>query len=395
MKITSVDIMALHPREGAFFRPVVCRVNTDEGIYGYGEAAISYGKGSPAAFGMVKDLAPMVIGMDPLDHEVIWDKMYRSNATFWGLNGGPIVFAGIAAIDVALWDIKGKYYNQPLYKLLGGKKRESLRCYASQLQMGWNASRQKPQTTPADYAEVSKIAVADGYNCIKTDFFQVKPEGGFYVPEQQTRLLPPWQLAIVEERIAATREAVGRNVDIIIENHSNTDAQSAIQIARMAEKYNIFYFEEPNTPTPKMTKYISENIKIPLASGERIYTRWQYAPYFENCSLQVIQPDIGNCGGITEVKKICDMAYTYDVGVQIHVCSSPILKAASLHLEAVIPNFVIHEHHVVNINEVCRELCVHDYQPVNGCYSTPELPGIGNELSDFALSTADIVTVER
>jgi L-alanine-DL-glutamate epimerase-like enolase superfamily enzyme len=393
MKIKSVDIMALHPREGAFFRPVICRVNTDDGLYGYGEAAISYGKGSPAAFGMVKDLAPMVIGMDPLDTEVIWDKLYRSNATFWGQNGGPIVFAGIAAIDVALWDIKGKYFNQPVYKLLGGKKRDKLRCYASQLQMGWNRYVQKPQTAAADYAEVAKIAVADGYNCVKADFFQVKPEGGFYETEQQTRLLPPWQLAVIEERIAATREAVGPNVDIIIENHSNTDAQSAIQIARMAEKYNIFYYEEPNTPTPKLTKYISENINMPLASGERIYSRWQYAPYFENCSLQVIQPDLGNCGGITEVKKICDMAYTFDVGVQIHVCSSPILKAAALHLEAVIPNFLIHEHHVVSINEVNRELCVHDYQPVGGYYSTPELPGIGNELSEFALSTADIVTV--
>jgi L-alanine-DL-glutamate epimerase-like enolase superfamily enzyme len=341
---------------------------------------------------MVKDLAPLAIGMDPLDHEVIWDKLYKS--TFWGQNGGPIVFAGIAAIDVALWDIKGKYFNQPLYKLLGGKKRDSLRCYASQLQMGWNSVQQKPQTAAADYAEVSKIAVAEGYNCIKADFFQVKPDGGFYVSEQQTRLQPPWQLAIIEERIAATREAVGSNVDIIIENHSNTDAQSAIQIARMAEKYNIFYFEEPNTPTPKITKYISENIQIPLASGERIYSRWQYAPYFENCSLQVIQPDIGNCGGITEVKKICDMAYVYDVGVQVHVCSSPILKAATLHLEAAIPNFLIHEHHVVSINEVNKELCIYDYQPVNGYYNIPELPGIGNELSDFALSTADIVTIK-
>ena len=393
MKITSVDIMALHPREGAFFRPIICRVNTDEGVYGYGEAAISYGKGAPAAFGMIKDLAPMILGMDPLDHEVIWDKLYRSNATFWAQNGGPIIFSGISALDVALWDIKGKYYNQPLYKLLGGRKRDRLRCYASQLQMGWNAVRQKPQTTPDDYAEASKIAVAEGYTCIKTDFFQVKPDGGFYVSEEQTRLLPPWQLGIVEDRISATRDAVGPNVDIIIENHSNTDAQSAVQIARMAEKYNIFYFEEPNTPTPKMTKYIADNINIPLASGERIYSRWQYAPYFENCSLQVIQPDIGNCGGITEVKKICDMAHVYDVGVQIHVCSSPILKAAALHLEAVIPNFVIHEHHVVSINEVNRELCLYDYQPVDGYYSIPELPGIGNELSEFALRTADIVTV--
>ena len=193
MKITSIDVMALHPREGAHFRPIVCRVNTDDGLYGYGEAAISYGKGAPAAFGMVKDLAPMILGMDPLDHEVIWDKLYRSNATFWGQNGGPIVFAGIAALDVALWDIKGKFFNQPLYKLLGGKKRDKLRAYASQLQMGWNSKVQRPQTTAADYAQTAKIAVAEGYTCIKADFFQVKPEGGFYVFEEQTT--PPTALA--------------------------------------------------------------------------------------------------------------------------------------------------------------------------------------------------------
>ena len=129
MKITSVDVIALHPSNKSMDRPVICRVNTDEGIYGYGEAAIAYGRGSPAAFGMVRDLAPLVIGMDALDNEVIWDKLYKT--TFWGQNGGPIVNAGIAAIDIALWDIKGKYFNQPVYKLLGSKRRDKLRIRQS------------------------------------------------------------------------------------------------------------------------------------------------------------------------------------------------------------------------------------------------------------------------
>lgn len=391
MKITSVDVISLHPAKD---RPIICRINTDEGIYGYGEASVMYGKGSPAAVGMIKDLAPLIIGMDPLDNEVIWDKLHRT--IFWGLNGGPIIFAGIAAIDIALWDIKGKFYNQPVYKLLGGKKRDKLRCYASQLQFGWGPEMtpNTPQFKPEDYAAMSKKAVAEGYNAIKIDFFTFTPEGGVYTTEQTARLLPPWHLAVVEDRIAAVREAIGKNVDIIIENHSNTDAQSAIQIAQMAEKYNIFYYEEPNTPTPKMMKYISEKTNIPLASGERIYSRWQYAPYFENNSIQVIQPDLGNCGGLTEVKKICDMGYTYDVNVQIHTCSTPICLAASLHLEAVIPNFLIHEHHITNTDPTTVELCKYNYQPVDGFYTIPELPGIGNELSDYALSKADIITVK-
>lgn len=394
MKITSVDIMALHPRNDPMPRPVVCRINTDEGIYGYGEAAIAYGKGSPAAFQMIKDLAPLIIGMDPLDNEVIWDKLYKT--TFWGQNGGPIIFAGIAAIDIALWDIRGKYFNVPVYKLLGGKKRDRLRTYASQLQFGWGPEMtpMTPQFDTQGYAAMAKKAVAEGYDAIKIDFFTFNKDGGVFTEEDTTRLLKPSYLDLIEERVAAVREAVGPNVDIIMENHSFTDAQSAIQIGKRVEKYKLFYFEEPTTPTPTLTKFVSKNINIPIASGERIYSRWQYTPYLENGSLQVIQPDMGNCGGITEVKKICDMAFTYDVGVQLHVCSSPILTAASLHVEAVIPNFVIHEHHIIGIDPTNTELCVYDYQPINGYFSIPDLPGIGNELSDYALSRADIVTVK-
>jgi hypothetical protein len=193
---------------------------------------------------MVKDLAPLIIGMDPLDNEVIWDKLYKT--TFWGQGGGPIIFAGIAAIDIALWDIKGKFFNQPVYKLLGGKKRDKLRCYASQLQFGWGAEMTPctPQLKPEEYAAMAKKAIAEGYNAVKYDFFTFTPDGNAYTTEDTARLLPPWHLAVIEERLAAVREAIGPSVDIIIENHSNTDAQSAIQIAQMAEKYNIYIVED-------------------------------------------------------------------------------------------------------------------------------------------------------
>jgi L-alanine-DL-glutamate epimerase-like enolase superfamily enzyme len=330
--------------------------------------------------------------MDPLDNEVVWDKLYKT--TFWGQNGGPIVFAGIAAIDLALWDIKGKFFNVPIYKLLGGKKRDRLRSYASQLQFGWGKTKFQFAAKTKDYFDNSKNAVAEGYDAIKIDYFTFAEDGKPYSVDEKTGLLPPRTLAALEERIAASREAVGPNVDIIIENHSSTDALSSIQIGRMAEKYNIFYFEEPNTPTPKMTKYICDNVNIPIASGERIYSRWQYAPYFENLSLQVIQPDLGNCGGITEVKKICDMAYVYDVSVQLHECATPISVAATLQLEATLPNFVIHEHHVTNTTDENMRLCTQVYQPRNGYFDIPEQPGIGNELSEYALAHAEIVTIK-
>ena len=391
MKIVKVDVMQLGTDVRPDWRPIVCRIYTDEGIYGDGEAAMAYDVGALGAFGMLQELAKMVIGMDPLDNEVIWDKLYRS--TFWGQNGGPVTFSAISAIDIALWDIKGKYFKVPVYKLLGGKKRDNLRCYASQLQFGWGEVR-IPARSPEDYAKNAKKAVAEGYDAVKFDFFLYDEKDGFFNDNDRLGLLSKKYLNIVEKRIAAVREAVGPDVDIIMENHSYTDAQSALQLGKMAEKYDIFCFEEPTTPYPKITKYMSDKLNIPIATGERIYSRWQYAQYFENCSVQMIQPDFGNCGGITEGKKICDMAYAYDVGVQGHACGSPLSNVVALHLECVIPNFVIHEHHAVNLTPYNKSYCIYDYQPVNGKYKVPELPGLGNELSESAMNNSVKVTIE-
>ena len=391
MKITKVDVLQVQTQlKNGHWRPTVCRIYTDEGIYGDGEAALAYGEAQDSAFGIVQNFARLIIGMNPLEHEIIWDKLYRS--TFWGQNGGPVIFAGISAIDIALWDIRGKYYNAPVHELLGGKRRPKLRTYASQLQFGWGPDI-IPQRTPEDYAREAKRAVDDGYDCIKIDFFTFRPEGGSYTDTDRLGLLNKEYLDMYEARLKAVRQAIGPKVDIIIENHSFTDAQSSSQIGRMAKKYDIFYFEEPTTPTPQLSKYVHEETGLPVANGERIYTRWQYADYFKENAIQVIQPDIGTCGGITEVKKVCDMAYTYDVGVQVHACGSPISTAAALQVEAVIPNFVIHEHHTYALSPYNKEICIYDYQPVNGYFDVPDLPGIGQELSDEALETAEITTL--
>ena len=135
MKITKVEVFRLPTANSKQNSPIGCRIHTDVGICGDGEAGMAYGVGGSGAFGMVCDLAELIIGMDPLRTEFIWETMYKR--TFWGQNGGPVVFSGIAAIDVALWDIKGKYFNVPCYQLLGGKVRDKLRTYASQLQFGW------------------------------------------------------------------------------------------------------------------------------------------------------------------------------------------------------------------------------------------------------------------
>jgi galactonate dehydratase len=391
MKITKIDVFRVDDPSNTNWHPVLCRVYTDTGLYGDGEAAIAYGIGSTGAFGMVQDLAKLVIGMDPLDTEVIWQKLYRK--TFWGQNGGSIVTAGISAIDLALWDIKGKFFNVPVYKLLGGKQNDNLRTYASQLQFGWTAEMGAVFTND-EYVAAAKRALAEGYTAIKIDFFTFRPEGGTYTDKERTTLISPDILAQVVGRVKAVREAVGSNVDIIIENHSFLDAQSAVQLAAAVEPYKIFYFEEPNTPDPQTARYISSKINIPIANGERIYTRWQFKQYFQDNTLQIAQPDLGTCGGITEVKKICDMAYAYDVAIQIHACGSPICTAASLQVEAAIPNFIIHEQHQANLCDFNIKLCKYDYQPAGGKFKVPELPGLGNELSDYVLNEAPKVTIE-
>lgn len=390
MKITKIDLLLSNPVEDGW-TPPLCRVYTDEGIYGDGEVALSYGGAARAAFGMLQDLAGRLIGMNPLEHEVVWQTLYQK--CFWGRNGGPIVFGGISAFDIALWDIKGKAYGAPVYELLGGKHRNSLRAYASQLQNGWSGDR-RPARKPEDYAKEAKIAIDKGFDAIKMNFLTFKEDEGRFPITEQTAFLSPQYMKTAEARIAATREAIGPDVDIILENHCYTDAQSAVQFGNMAKKYGVLYFEEPTAPHPDLLSYVHRQTGIPVASGERIYSRWQFQKHLQQQAIQIVQPDLGTCGGITEVKKICDLASVYEAGVQIHVCGSPIITAASLHMECAIPNFVIHEYNVNTMMPNMLALGVYDYQPVNGKYTVPSLPGIGNEISDAAYRNSTIITIE-
>jgi L-alanine-DL-glutamate epimerase-like enolase superfamily enzyme len=395
MKITSVDVIktngGLPSVKGSHWNPVCVRINTDEGISGFGEAGVAYCSGTEAAFGMIKDFAEYIIGMDPMDNEKIWDKLHRT--TFWGMGGGTIISSGMSAIDIALWDIKGKKLGVPVYQLLGGKTNTKLRAYASQIQFDWGKECHA-LSKPEEYAEAARKAIADGYNAIKVD-----PVGfdldGIWMNWSNYGLLENKQLQVAIDRVAAIREAGGPDLDIIIELHSLTDTNTAIQLGRELEKYRCFYYEEPTQPlNPSLFKEISNKVNIPMASGERIYTRWGYRPFYEDRSLSIIQPDLCNTGGITEGKKICDMAHVYDIGVQLHICGGPISTAAALQLEAVIPNFVIHEHHQAALLEENIKLCKYDYQPKNGYFEIPDLPGIGQELTDEAIANAEVYTVK-
>ncbi len=391
MKITSVDCYL-----GDF---ITVKVNTDEGISGFGEAGLAYGNCWEAAYGQCQDFAKLVIGYDPFDTEKIWEHLHRH--TFWGMNGGIVISAAMAAIDTACWDIKGKKLGLPVYKLLGGKTNKKLRAYASQLQFGWRSLIQADDSMhllskPEDYYNVVKDAMKDGYDAVKIDPVFAGSDDNPDLPAlfatQGNQIRGAYRYHDLKksvERIAAAREAGGDDLDIIVEIHSLLDANTASELGKALEPYRIMYYEEPTMPdNPSLFKVIKANCNLPLATGERSSTRWQFRQFFEDRTLSIIQPDLCNTGGITETKKICDMAQVYDIGVQIHVCGGPIATAAALQVETVIPNFVIHEEHDANLLTKFKKAGKYFYEPKDGFYEVPELPGIGQEMSEEAMNNA-------
>lgn len=391
MKVTSVEIFDLEMKEAHDWHPVLIRANTDEGVSGVGEVGLAYGTGHSAGAAMVKNLAEaFVIGSDPFKIEKLWEKMFQSS--FWAQGGGPVVYGGMSAIDIAMWDIKGKALGLPVYELLGGKTNDTLRTYASQIQFGWDGNF-RFMGSAEEYAEAARLAVADGYDCVKIDPIMLDEKGQRY--GDLKKMYPNKLLRLFYDRVKAVRDAVGPDVDIILETHSLPSATSGIQLGDIYEELNCMYYEEPvNYLNVGLQEKVARRVRIPMAAGERLYTRWGYREYFEKQTLDVIQPDLCLVGGITEGKKICDYANIYDITVQVHVCGGPVTTAAALQLEAVIPNFLIHEHHSHALSWYNREICIPDYQPQNGQFVTPDLPGLGLELNDDVVMRSPRIVVE-
>ena len=407
MKITSIDVMKIPSPDVSFsgngggstedWSPIIVRINTDEGITGFGEAGLAYGKGWRAGFGMVQDFAHVIIGEDPMNIEKIWDKLQRT--TYCGIAGGVIPNAAISAIDIALWDIKGKYYQTPVYQLLGGKTNNHLRAYASQLQYNWGTSPnpQLPKlSAPEEYADVARKVKAEGFTALKFDPIMWGDRA-----QQSWNTKGPLNhhtIKVAYNRVAAVRKAVGPDFDIIIDMHANTDTTSAIEYAHAFAPLNILYYEEPVDPmNPDFYKIVRDKMpaQMAIAGGERTFTRWGFRQMLEDRSIDIVQPDLTLAGGITETKKICDMAYTYDINAQVHVCGSPIAIAAALQVEAVIPNFYIHEVYQRAMYIKDRNAAMYDdLIPQNGYVEIPDRPGIGQELKPEVIKQSLIETID-
>jgi galactonate dehydratase len=358
-------------------RPVVVQVLTDEGISGVGDAAVAYGAGATAAAGMIKDLAEkFLLGQDPFRIEALWSEMY--DHSFWAKGGGPIVFAGISAIEQALWDIKGKKLGVPVYEMLGGKFRDQARVYAN----GWSFRC----TTPDQFAREAERVVKDGYTALK--FYPLAapdpgtPDG--LLRHVSLRAIDRDAENLAVERVKAVRDAVGPEVDILLDMSAELTTDAIIRIGRRMEAYDIFFFEEPVDPFDlEALKKVSEQVNLPIAVGERLYTRYGFRRIMECHAADILQPDIGNTGGIMETKKIAAMAEVYNMRIQPHTCASPVATAAALQLDACIPNFVIQELYPYRIPEHF-EIVDHapEWQVRNSYLPIPDRPGLGVELVD-------------
>ncbi len=363
---------------------MILRLITDEGLYGLGEVALAYGSGKSAAIGMLRDLVEeFLVGVHPFHTERMWHTLFRQ--TFWGQGGGPVVYGAISAIDEALLDIKGKSFGVPAYELLGGKTRDKIRVYAN----GWYVSRGTSGalqlcSRPEEYAEAALKTVADGFTALKFDPFFADKDGKARYPE---RTLTRRRGDLAYRRVAAVREAVGPTVDILVEVHGNLGTTSAIEMGRRLAELDPFFYEEPvDAMNVECMVKVSQNVPLPIAAGERLYTRYGFRPYIEKQALDILQPDLGLAGGLSEVKKIATYAETYNMHIQPHNCGGPICTAASVQLDACITNFIIQEwfpYRGPAFYELVEDAL--EDRVVDGEFVLPDTAGLGVTLNEDAI----------
>lgn len=343
---------------------VFVKVFTDEpGLWGTGEATLEYKEHTIIA--ALNDLERDLIGKDPRDIEAIWHTSYRD--AYW--RGGPVLMSAISAIDIALWDILGKSLNVPVWRLLGGKMREKVPCYAN----GWFAGAKEPE----EFAAKAVEAIAEnGWKGLKWD-----PFGSAY------RQIEAGELRRSIRCVEKVVEAVGDKTEILIEGHGRFDLPTALRIARELENFNILWFEEPIIPdTIEALSDLRSRTKVPLSFGERLYSSWQFRTLLEARAADFVQPDVSHAGGITEMKKIAAIAETHHIPFCPHNPSGPVANAATLQLAASQPGFFLLETMATDV-PYRREICDEQVRFEDGCmFIGGERPGIGVEIDETALA---------
>ena len=303
---------------------VFIEVSTDEGITGWGEITGTLPVANRSVCAALRHVSDLIEGDDPRLIEMIWNKIFRS-FTYMGSRGATTNI--ISAIDIALWDIRGKVLGLPISELFGGPVRDGVPIYCH------------PQNGSSieEMVQHVKAIVETGQKALKLDPFQPhhEEESNGYL----TGKLSAESENLGADRIAAIREAVGPDIEVMIDCHGRFDAPTANRLAKALEPYNIWWFEEPvPVESTHALRQVRENVGVPICVGERLHTRWEFLPILENELADFIMPDVTWTGGISEIKKIATMAEAYYVPISPHDASGPVNVLAGAHAMASVPN---------------------------------------------------------
>jgi len=354
MKIGNIELFKVPPRW------LFLKIETDEGLVGWGEPIVE-GKADTVK-AAVEEMGETILGKDPMRIEDLFQTLYR--AGFY--RGGPVLTSALSGIEQALWDIKGKFYNAPVYDLLGGACRDRIRVY------NWIGGDR-----PSDVGAAAKKQIAAGFTAVKMNATEEMHYIDSFAKVEQTIA-----------RIAAVREAGGPELGIGIDFHGRVHKSMAKILAKELEPYRPMFIEEPVLPeNNEALKEIARYTSCPIATGERMYTRWGFKELLAQGVVDIVQPDLSHAGGILETRKIAAMAEAYDVSVAPHCPLGPIALAACLQLDACTPNAIIQEQSLgIHYNQgndlldYVKDASVFRYR--DGYVDNLKLPGLGIEIDE-------------
>ena len=380
MKITEI-VPWLVKAEGTYWGEFFfIEVNTDEGVTGWGEITTTTNMANRAVAGIITRLNELIVGEDPARIERIWNKIFRA-FTYMGSRGATTHVA--SGIDIALWDIRGKVLNLPVYELLGGKVRDDISLYTHPSQQGWNDDNGRERIEE----EVKKIADS-GHTAMKFDPFphldgpSTRNDG--YLDGKMSKRGEH----IAAEITAAVREFAGPEMELLIDAHGRFNVPTAIRLCNSLEDAGqIDWFEEPvPVESYHALSQVREKVNVPISVGERLHTRWEFVPVFEKELADFVMPDVTWTGGISELKKISTMAEAYYIPVSPHDASGPINVLAGAHVMMTVPNF----YRLETANADLSNYNLFIQTPLDnsgGALHMPDAPGLGVEMNmDYLLA---------
>jgi galactonate dehydratase len=379
MKIVKAEIFLV---ESGGLRPVLLQLTAEDGTRGVGEAAVAYGTGAQGAAALLEEMAARYLagGVSAFRSEAVWNEIY--DHSFWAKGGGPLVSAAMSAIETAMLDLKARALGVPVYELLGGRVQDRLRAYCN----GWYFGALREADLPA----AAERAVADGYDALKFyPFVEILADGRLRHPSLRAAA----DSSIVRRairRVAEIRRAVGPEVELMLDLSSGLAADDTIHFCNAVAEHELSFIEEPTVPgDTALLARIAAAIPQRVAVGERLYSRYAFRDVLEARAADILQPDIGNTGGLAEARRIAAMAEAYSLKVQPHVCASAVSTAAAMHLSAALPNFCIQEHfpywaripgHVEIAADPVEEAVAGGVIPID------DRPGLGVALRDAAVA---------